>query len=168
MQEQLTQERLMKLLQYDKATGEFTWLVRKGSRAAKGAVAGSGDGQGYIHIAIDGTYHRAHRLAWLYCHGRWPDGQLDHLNHRRDDNRLSNLREVSHSDNQRNASRCRNNTSGEQGISYESGRQRWRVQVSALGTGRRKHVGYFSTMHEAIAARDTAYALNGYHANHGK
>ncbi|WP_420372099.1 HNH endonuclease [Pseudomonas aeruginosa] len=36
-------------------------------------------------------------MAWLYCYGKWPAAQVDHLNHRRDDNRLSNLREASHS-----------------------------------------------------------------------
>ncbi|EMK2710698.1 HNH endonuclease, partial [Pseudomonas aeruginosa] len=107
MSETLTQERLKELLSYDAATGEFTWMARKGSRALPGAAAGSNDGQGYVRIAIDGCRYRAHRLAWLYCYGKWPAAQVDHLNHRRDDNRLSNLREVSHSENQRNASLCR-------------------------------------------------------------
>lgn len=168
MQEKLSQERLKQLLRYDEATGEFTWLVSKGSRATKGSMAGSDDGQGYMHIAIDGRYYRSHRLAWLYCFGQWPVGQVDHVNHKRDDNRLANLREVSHSENQRNSSLCRNNTSGHQGISFEKSRQRWRVQVSAIDTGKRKHVGYFASMQEAISARDVEYARNGYHENHGK
>ncbi|HCI1792470.1 TPA: HNH endonuclease [Pseudomonas aeruginosa] len=167
MSETLTQERLKELLSYDAATGEFTWMVRKGSRALPGAAAGSNDGQGYVRIAIDGCRYRAHRLAWLYCYGKWPAAQVDHLNHRRDDNRLSNLREVSHSENQRNASLCRRNTSGELGISLEISRQKWRVLISIDGTGKRKHIGYFSSIEDARSARDEAYERHGYHPNHG-
>ncbi len=167
MSETLTQERLKELLSYDAATGEFTWMARKGSRALPGAAAGSNDGQGYVRIAIDGCRYRAHRLAWLYCYGKWPAAQVDHLNHRRDDNRLSNLREVSHSENQRNASLYRRNTSGELGISLEISRQKWRVLISIDGTGKRKHIGYFSSIEDARSARDEAYERHGYHPNHG-
>ncbi|HHK4055192.1 TPA: hypothetical protein ACQSSJ_005219, partial [Pseudomonas aeruginosa] len=76
MSETLTQERLKELLRYDTETGEFTWLARKGSRALVGSKAGSNDGQGYIRIAIDGRRYRAHRLAWLYCYGKWPAAQV--------------------------------------------------------------------------------------------
>ncbi|HIE5873633.1 TPA: HNH endonuclease signature motif containing protein [Pseudomonas aeruginosa] len=167
MSETLTQERLKELLRYDTETGEFTWLARKGSRALVGSKAGSNDGQGYIRIAIDGRRYRAHRLAWLYCYGKWPAAQVDHLNHRRDDNRLSNLREASHSENQRNASLCRRNTSGELEISLEASRQKWRVLISIDETGKRKHIGYFCSFEEARSARDKAYKRNGYHPNHG-
>ncbi|HEB4079334.1 TPA: hypothetical protein RZ062_001502 [Pseudomonas aeruginosa] len=63
MSETLTQERLKELLSYDAATGEFTWMARKGSRALPGAAAGSNDGQGYVRIAIDGCRF----TAWLGC-----------------------------------------------------------------------------------------------------
>ena len=88
----LTQERLRQALIYDPETGEF--MHRE--------VAGSVAKNGYRFIYIDGSAYRAHRLAWLYTYGKWPNEELDHINHKRDDNRLSNLRDVSHTVNIRN------------------------------------------------------------------
>lgn len=57
---------------------------------------------GYIAVGID--YHRyyAHRLVWLYMFGTMPKRTIDHINGNPSDNRLCNLRECSHADNQKN------------------------------------------------------------------
>jgi hypothetical protein len=53
---------------------------------------------------IDGKLYGAARLAWLYVHGEWPKNQIDHINRLRDDNRLVNLRDVTHTENCNNIS----------------------------------------------------------------
>lgn len=166
----ISRERLLEVLDFEPGTGLFRWKGRLGPRAAAGNIAGSDDGQGYVRIRIDGRGYRAHRLAWLAFYGSWPNGQIDHINHCRSDNRIENLREVTHSENQRNASRSKRNTSGHAGVSFESRCGRWKVEVStmdATGISRRKHIGYFEHLNDAADASRKALSENSYHPNHG-
>src|SRR5579862_7745832 len=87
----ITPERLKEVLDYDPATGEFRWKTRLGGKAVAGRVAGYLD-RGYISIRIDRRIYMAHRLAWLWVYGVWPEGWLDHINRKKNDNRIDNLR----------------------------------------------------------------------------
>lgn len=94
----LTAARLRDILHYDPETGVFTRKVRTaqchqiGDRAD--FVVGTGGQRGYHRVALDGHRHLAHRLAWLYVHGEWPAGEVDHRNGVRGDNWIKNLRDV--------------------------------------------------------------------------
>lgn len=98
---QLTSERLRAVLSYDPVTGEFRRLVARQSRHI-GKVAGTVCSGGYIQIKVDGRLYLAHRLAWLYVHGCWPAEDVDHINGRRGDNRIANLRDVAPAINNQN------------------------------------------------------------------
>ena len=156
----LTAERVRQLFSYDSDTGLLTW--RTGQRA--GAVAGTRVAPGYIRITIDREIYSAHRLVWVYVHGRWPREHIDHINGQRDDNRLLNLREASHAQNCQNAMRRRDNSSGHKGVSWHRQRQKWQAQIAA--NGRRWHLGTFETAEEAGAAyRSAAIRLHGKFSN---
>ena len=145
----LTPERLRELLHYDPETGLFTWRQRRGSRAPQGGVAGSHDALGYIQIGVDGVGHHAQRLAWLYQKGVWPEFTVDHVNGVPDDNRFSNLRDVSHQSNIQNQRRApRSNTSGFLGVSASGNRWRAAIVVNL----RQIHLGCFATPEAAHAA----------------
>lgn len=98
----LTAHQLRSVLSYDDTTGLFRWLVKPSPRIPLGAVAGTKSVHGYIVIKVGAKYHRAHRLAWLYVHGDWPEQLIDHINGVRDDNRIVNLRPASGSINTQN------------------------------------------------------------------
>ena len=146
----LTAERLRELVDYDPETGVFTWRVGRGGTARAGTRAGHLRPDGYRDIEIDHMQYREHRLAWLYVHGRWPSDQLDHVNGAPADNRLTNLRECTHAENQQNRRRHTNNTSGHVGVSWYERDGTWKAEIT-IG-GRSKHLGYFTTAEEAGAA----------------
>lgn len=97
---ELTKERVSKFLSYDSETGDFYWIADTNSRGPSkiGQKAGAPSGHGYIKINVLGHKTYAHRLAWLMVYGYMPE-QLDHRNGNRSDNRLSNLREATQSQN---------------------------------------------------------------------
>jgi HNH endonuclease/AP2 domain len=143
----LTRARLRELLHYDEDTGEFRWWKRVGNEACLGGVAG------YVRICILGRTYRAHQLAWLYVKGRWGRPLIDHRDGDSTNNRWSNLRRATLSQNSANSRRPRNNTSGYKGVMLcrESGR--WLARISK--DGRKIYLGMFATpeaAHDAYVA----------------
>lgn len=158
----LTQERLKELLDYDPGTGVFSWIVDRGGTAKAGSVAGRLNGNTYLQIMVDGKRYCAHRLAWLYVHGEFPPDQLDHINRIRTDNRISNLRPATGTENNQNCSKRSDNTSGVIGVGWHKKCGKWVAHIRL--NGRRKHLGLYDTIEEAAAARASAKAeLHTFH-----
>jgi hypothetical protein len=155
-------ERLKQVLRYDPTIGRFFWaeLVR-GKRV--GDPAGSFDAHGYGQIRFDGVLYKEHRLVWAFVTGQWPNGQIDHVNHDRRDNRFENLRVVDNAENHRNRPMQANNTSGVVGVSYDRGR--YVAYINAKG--RKYNLGRFMTVDDARRARSDAMRRMGFHENHG-
>jgi hypothetical protein len=146
----LTQKRLKEVLNYDPETGEFTWLVSAGRRVRVGDVAGYQRPDGYCRIQIDGRNYRAHRLAWLHMTGEWPPHQIDHINGDPSDNRTSNLRPATHSQNMANSRKPRHNTSGFKGVSWQAAQRKWVASLKV--NGRTRFLGRFDCPAAAHAA----------------
>lgn len=163
----ITQARLKELFHYDPSTGLFTRLVDViGSRFKKGDIAGSTMPNEYTSIGIDRKLYPAHRLVWLYIHGEFPSADIDHINRVRDDNRLSNLRSVSRSENLKNKKIPDSNTSGVMGVHWHNRTRRWIARIGV--SGKKKSLGTFLNKEDAVRARKHAEIKYGYHANHGK
>ena len=162
----MTQEYLKSLLDYNPETGKFIWRVSKNNRVKCGSEAGTIQSSGHRRIGIDKKDYFAHRLAWLWYYGRWPENEIDHINHKPDDNRLKNLRDVSHKQNGKNQSRFRNNTSGRIGVSWCKGNKKWRATIKA--NGKYMWLGYFKEKEDAIKAREEAEVKYKFHKNHGR
>jgi hypothetical protein len=144
----VTAERLRQLLRYDPQTGQFHWRVSRG--VAAGRRAGLSAPNGYRLIRVDKRLYREHRLAWLYVYGAHPNGEIDHINGDGSDNRISNLRECSRSENARNASGRR---PGALKGTYQI-KNRW---FSRICINRRTlYLGSYATAEEAAAAYDAA------------
>jgi hypothetical protein len=143
----LTQERLKELLDYNPETGVFVWRVSKGPCKA-GSVAGTVNNNGYVHIKIERKLHQAHRLAWLYTYGCWPDKDIVHINRMKTDNRIENLRDTDKND--WNRDKHSNNTSGYPGVSWDKRSKKWRAKITV--SGKQMHLGLFNTPEAANAA----------------
>src|SRR5262245_58196097 len=121
--QKLTYDRAIEVLDYNPDTGLFFWKLPLSRTTKYGDKAGSIDQQtGYIKIWVDKIKYSAHRVAWLMTYGSWPKDQIDHINNKRDDNRLCNLRESNHTNNGYNQALRVNNTTGFKGVSFYSGK----------------------------------------------
>ena len=164
----ITYEEAKELFTYDRETGIIKWRRRTSNNQRKNLVAGStgSGGRGYTQINIKGKIYPAHRIVMLLAYGFCDDGlEVDHINHVRDDNRLSNLRFITRTGNQRNRSRNSNNTTGVMGVYYHKGTRKYMAYIKVDGL--RIHLGYFSTLEEAIEVRKAAEIKYKYTANHG-
>ncbi|MNJ58895.1 MULTISPECIES: HNH endonuclease [Pseudomonas] len=145
----LTRERLREQLTYDPETGEFRWAVRK-QKVKLGSVAGKVKKSGYVEIRIDLVSYQAHRLAWLYVTGQWPQGDIDHINRSPGDNRFVNLREASRSQNLCNVGALSTSATGVRGVDLHKASGKYRARIRA--NGKRIELGLFATLEEAKAA----------------
>ncbi len=145
-------ETLRSLFEYDHLTGLFIRRVRTARCTRVGDVVGRPNGSGrYIQIKIKEKHYMAHRMAWLYVYGSLPDGEIDHINGIKDDNRICNLRVVSRAVNQQNLRRA-NVTNGSKflGVSYFKARNKWKSKIVLGGVA--IHLGYFDSPEEAHQA----------------
>lgn len=148
---ELTADRLRAIMNYDLTTGVFTWLCRKGGTACKGATAGTIEINGYLRIGIDRHIYRAHRLAWLYVHGVWPTGEIDHIDGDKANNRIENLRDVSRMTNQQNMrGPHKRGNSGFLGVSRHASTGKWRARICI--NGKNKSLGLYASKEDASSA----------------
>jgi hypothetical protein len=142
----LTAERLRSLMRYEPDTGLFFWKNHS-------VPAGCFDGHGYRVICVDGRLHRAHRLAWLYRHGKMPNGDIDHIDGDRCNNRIANLRDVCRSRNLLNRHSPRpENRLGIIGVRKKRSKYEARIQFR----GKRIALGTYATPEQASRAVEDA------------
>jgi len=111
---------------YDRDTGIF---IRRSNEGIVSKI----DKDGYIRLFVNMRYIYAHRAAWLICHGSFPEIQIDHINGVRNDNRISNLREATRSQNMHNMSISKNNKSGYKGVSLHKSTGLWQAKLKSGG-----------------------------------
>jgi hypothetical protein len=163
----LTREELIKHVSYDKDTGVFIRLkASPTNKRLVGMFAGSITLHGYMQIGINGDYYLSHRLAWLYVTGSWPDGEIDHIDHCRTNNRFSNLRAVDCGENNKNISFYKKNKTGVMGVVYREKYNRYVARIN--NKGKEVYLGCFKSFDEACKARLDAEINLNYHVNHGK
>jgi len=157
--EQLELIELKKSITYNPLTGEF---IRK---TGKQISIKPDKTTGYLRIMVNRKHYLAHRLAWLYVYGYMPT-IIDHIDGNKTNNKLSNLREVSSLENQRNLTLAKNNTSGVTGVSFSKSRNKWEAKIQV--NGKTIHLGRFIELEDAIIARKQGELKYGFHKNHGK
>ena len=128
-------ERMKLELEYNPITGLFKWrYTGKGRR--NDLRAGTKNPFGYLVITFEFQRYMAHILAWAFIHGEFPDKEMDHINRDPTDNRIENLRLVTHGQNLANSKTRTDNTSGERGVCWDKQKNKWKVQMN-LGATRR-------------------------------
>lgn len=154
-----TIDQLRDALDYNPETGALTWKWRCGvhlraNNMYAGKVAGHRNATGYISIRVHDILMPAHRAAWAIQHGSWPDGEIDHVNRERADNRICNLRVATRSENSRNVPRHNDSSSPYKGVSWDKAKGLWQAGIGH--EGKRKALGRFKTAEEARDAYQNA------------
>jgi hypothetical protein len=161
-------ELLRSIYDYDPDRGLFTFRRRMGADKSTamwngrcaGRLAGKADSRGYLQLRVGGPRaYLAHRLAWLYVYGEWPNFGLDHINGDPLDNRIVNLRPADASENAMNRKTRSDNLTGMKGVSYHRGTNAYVARIQR--DGKRVSIGYFPTKEEAASAY--AIAANKLH-----
>lgn len=164
---EITQEYLRSLFHYDPETGVLTWKERPREHFVSnrgwntwnvknaGRRAGADCGPNYWRVSVDKRRYLLHRVIWMLVHGSWPV-VIDHLNGDRGDNRISNLRNTTKAENNKNRAMDTRNTSGVAGVSWNKRLSKWQSKLS------RRHLGFFEAKEAAIRARKAAESVHGY------
>lgn len=150
----LSQDLLKKLFIYNPDTGHFT---RKGSvmglASKEDMLAGhTHQKRGYHIILIDGKSYQAHKLAWLYMTGEFPEEglEIDHKNNNRSDNTWSNLRLATKNQNNHNASLRYDSPIGIKGITIRAG-----SYIARIRNNTKLYEKSFNSLEEAKTWLDT-------------
>lgn len=175
----ITHELLRQLVRFAPETNQYFWNPRpremfktEGSwkswntNWANKETFNAIDGRGYCQAVVMLRHYNAHRIIWFYHYGAWPEGEIDHINGIRTDNRLENLRAVSPYENCRNKPRRVDNKSGCSGVNWLEKNKKWRVRIQHLG--KNIEIGCFRELKDAISARKAAEQKYQYHPNHGR
>ncbi|WP_312165885.1 HNH endonuclease [Massilia timonae] len=146
-------DRLREVLEYCSVTGQFTWKVSPAPRIKAGALAGKVNPRGYAFVTFERTTHAAHRLAWAFHYGEWPESGIDHINRIKTDNRIANLRLATASQNNANYGIGRANTSGFKGVTRLR-HGSWQAQIQV--NGKNHYLGAFRSKEDAAGAYSAA------------
>lgn len=140
----LSKDRLKELFNYNPETGLFTRTI-SASHAKKGSIAGT-KFRGYLCISVDGKEYMAHRLAWLYMTGKFPENHIDHINTNKADNRFCNLRDATLKVNNQNIRKATiRNKCGILGVSTRYGKYTAAIKSNDVSI----YLGTFNTAEEA-------------------
>lgn len=149
-------ERLREVLSYDPTTGVFTRKIPMGRHGChkEGKICGNITPKGYVFICVDKYKCMAHRLAWAYYYGVWPNGDLDHIDQNKSNNAIANLREATRKQNMQNVTVHKHNTSGHKGVAWHAQNSKWRAYI--FNDYKQKHLGLFDSKEDAVQARKNA------------
>lgn len=160
----LSQALLKSQLTYNPESGVFNWKKGKAGVPPESSAGYMCD-RGYIKICINKRKYTAHRLAFVYMYGSCPS-EIDHINGVKHDNRISNIRKVTHAENMKNQKMYASNKSGVTGVYWDGQHNKWRANIRF--NGKCIPFGRFEYKWEAICRRKTAENKYGFHANHGR
>ena len=140
-----------RLFSYDPETGLLTRKVSVG-KTKVGDVVGYVSDRGYVRFTIDNKCRLSHRIIWLMVTGYLPKEHIDHINCDKTDNRWVNLREATHSENQRNRGKNKNNKTGFKGVLLDKRNKKNPYEARIAVDGKLTCLGRYPTSELAYEA----------------
>lgn len=144
----LTQERVKELFDYDSESGILYRKFKSGNRKPCGHKPKSSHGYGAVKMGE--KMYLTHRVIWLWQYGSMPNGEIDHIDQNKMNNRIENLRVVSASENMHNRGLRRDNSSGYPGVYWSKRHKKYKAQIRI--NNKKIYLGYYNTAEEAFEA----------------
>ncbi|MGL5013593.1 MAG: HNH endonuclease signature motif containing protein [Bacteroidales bacterium] len=119
---------------------------------------------GYLRFTRNKKKYYVHRVIYQLHHGQC-EGEVDHINQDKTDNRIENLRLVTHQDNNRNKPRNSNNTTGATGVYWNKRSSKWIAKI--MVDRKDVHLGTFTHFEDAVTCRKSANVQYGFSELHG-
>lgn len=177
-----SQEYLKECFTYDPETGLLYWKERPlkhfinckfpvreckrwNGRYSHKQALGSVHPKGYKHGVLQNKTVKAHRVIYKLIHGVDPE-EIDHIDGNSSNNRIENLRSVSHAENMKNQKTPITNSTGHIGISFYKASGKWMASIG--DSGESIFLGYFDNIENAITARRNKEIELEFHNNHGR
>ena len=158
-----TEQYILDNLRYDPETGHLWWTKKGGRTRRMNLPAGYKHRDGYIEVSFKygGTVYRimSHRIAWFLYYGYWPKHYIDHINHKKSDNRISNIREATMSQNMANRTKSitHSDSNSRHGYSHKTYVGVYRIPSGNwIAKHKKKHLGTFRTPEEAALCYNEA------------
>tara|TARA_R110002020_G_scaffold125388_1_gene282587 strand:- start:3100 stop:3627 length:528 start_codon:yes stop_codon:yes gene_type:complete len=144
---------------YDAESGILTWKKRVSNRSSRviGSEAGSIGSKGYKRITFSWGEESYHRISFGMYHGYIPE-IVDHKDRDPLNNRITNLRAATHSENQRNMKPTIRNKSGYKGVSWNKKNKIWQATIQY--DKKNRNLGSFKCKHEAARVYNLAALMN--------
>ena len=154
----LTQAQLLKSHYYSPVTG----LLYRRLPSGKLKLTGTLHHSGYFQTGINKKLYLVHRVAWLYKTGKWPEGEIDHIDGNTLNNKFANLRVGDKSDNAENKKRAPiTSSTGLLGVSPNTNGEKFTAQIKVKG--QYHYLGSYATPEEAHQAYlDAKRALHAF------
>ena len=108
--------------------------------------------------------YQQHHVIWAWHHGVWPSLHIDHIDGNGLNNKISNLREVTIQENNKNLPKFKNNTSGRTGVVWDKNRNKWSTLITINST-KSVSLGRYDKFEDAVAIREEAEKVLGFHKN---
>lgn len=134
-------ENVLKTFQYDPEQGKLFWKIKRSNNTDVGDEAGWVSSDGYRKVRFESKEVRAHKIIFFIEHGFTPD-IIDHINGNKLDNRISNLRACSKSQNGMNRGKQKNNSSGVSGVCWNKSANKWQSYIKV--DGKQIYLGVFA------------------------
>ena len=179
LKEHINKEYLQECFSYDKATGDLIWKKRPLThfknksgmnwfnrrfvdKIAGFAHIGHKSNTKYRAIKINGFNFKLHQVVWIYHNDIYSNKlNIDHIDNNGLNNRIENLRLVSHSINQRNRPLQKSNKTGVNDVNWHKSANKWQVRIKD-NNGARLDLGRYCDFDEAVKVRKNAEKIYGY------
>ena len=117
--------------------GKLIWINPR-KKSLIGTECGCITKDGYRAMYCENKFRKVHHVVWYLHYGVWPDPQyvIDHINMDKLDNRIENLRQVSH----------KVNTLNNKALSVSKNGKNWRARIG------QEYIGTFQQKSDAIIA----------------